>query len=96
VSGNGIDGENVCATTCLRSVSLCRLNAEKLKRKIGSDLDLIDQNEWNFSVIPDELVQLKFDKEHVGGCGNCNPKRERAKHNGACPCCEVNLFSAHA
>lgn len=85
--------ENICATKCFRPVAICRLNAKKFKRKtFDSDdselVQLLEKNHWDDSVLPNELIELKYDKETLGGCGNCNPKRERAKYNGRCPCCE--------
>ena len=47
---------------------------------------------WNLTYTPDEKLKTVYDLENIGGCGNCNPRRERAKYNGKCPCCEVRKY----
>lgn len=74
-----------------QSVAVCQLSSKNMKKKSG-DIEekmLWQATHWNLTYTPDEKLKVVFDLENVGGCGHCNPKRERAKHNGNCPCCEV-------
>jgi len=87
---NGGGGDEVCQTTCFKSVAVCQLSSKNMKKKSG-DIEekmLWQATHWNLTYTPDEKLKVVFDLENVGGCGHCNPKRERAKHNGNCPCCE--------
>ena len=77
-----------------QSVAVCQLSSKNMKKKSG-DIEekmLWQATHWNLTYTPDEKLKVVFDLENVGGCGHCNPKRERAKHNGNCPCCEVKLY----
>jgi len=89
----GHDHDNTCATTCFKPVSLCRLNAKKPKRKnlrYTTEMDkIMDSVNKNKTIIPIDLMAQNFDYKEFSGCGNCNPRREMARNNGKCPCCEA-------